>query len=163
VSRDRTWRSFEKRNDGYFPVAADKSHARIIWDCSWSNEGDIFATASRDKTVKIWSPKAGSDRWPALATLKFQEAATAVAFCSLDSKKRLLAVGLETGEILIYCSLRSTPEKWDLMHSIDRGIAHVDQIHRLAWQSTEDAIKKHLASCSEDGTLRILIVRVEVD
>ncbi|KIJ20201.1 hypothetical protein PAXINDRAFT_160820 [Paxillus involutus ATCC 200175] len=166
VSRDRTWRSFEKRDEGYVPVAADKSHARIIWDCSWSREGDVFATASRDKTVKIWSPKAGSDRWPALATLKFKEAATAVAFCSLDSKKiarRLLAVGLETGEILIHHGSRSAPEHWDLVHSIGRGIAHIAQIHRLAWRSTDDPTKKHLASCSEDGTLKILIVQVDVN
>ncbi|KIK97989.1 hypothetical protein PAXRUDRAFT_806166 [Paxillus rubicundulus Ve08.2h10] len=163
VSRDRTWRSFEKRNESYFPVAADKSHARIIWDCSWSREGDIFATASRDKTVKIWLPKAGSDRWPALATLKFKEAATAVAFCSLDPQKRLLAVGLETGEILIHYNLRSAPEHWELVHSIGRGIAHIAQIHRLAWRSTGDPSKEHLASCSEDGTLKILIVQVDVN
>ena len=36
---------------GYTPVAADKSHGRIIWDCAWVHEGDVFATASRDKTV----------------------------------------------------------------------------------------------------------------
>lgn len=36
---------------GYMPVAADKTHGRIIWDCAWAMEGDIFATASRDKTV----------------------------------------------------------------------------------------------------------------
>lgn len=71
VSRDRTWRSFERRDDdtcppqatwsshdscpsaGYYPVAADKSHARIIWDCAWSLEGDVFATASRDRTVRV--------------------------------------------------------------------------------------------------------------
>ncbi|KAF9226501.1 WD40 repeat-like protein [Gyrodon lividus] len=163
VSRDRTWRSFEKRAEGYFPIAADESHARIIWDCSWSSEGDIFATASRDKTVKIWSPRAGSDRWPALAILKCKEAATAVAFCSLDSEKRLLAVGVETGEIHIYNGLRSAPENWELVHSIGRGVAHIGQIHRLAWRSTDERTKKHLASCSEDGTLKILIVQVDLD
>ena len=36
---------------GYVPVAAEKSHARIIWDCAWSAEGDIFATVSRDQLV----------------------------------------------------------------------------------------------------------------
>ena len=37
--------------EGYSFVAADKSHTRIIWDCAWAHEGDVFATASRDKTV----------------------------------------------------------------------------------------------------------------
>ena len=39
-------------NKGYAPVAFDKSHGRIIWDCAWSAEGGLFATASRDKTVR---------------------------------------------------------------------------------------------------------------
>ncbi|KAL1738694.1 WD40-repeat-containing domain protein, partial [Schizophyllum fasciatum] len=52
VSRDRTWRLFARQDDGgYTPIAADKSHGRIIWDCAWAHEGDVFATASRDKTV----------------------------------------------------------------------------------------------------------------
>ena len=38
---------------GYHLVAADKSHGRIIWDCAWAHEGDVFATASRDKTVSL--------------------------------------------------------------------------------------------------------------
>ena len=36
---------------GYIPITAEKAHARIIWDCGWAIEGDVFATASRDKTV----------------------------------------------------------------------------------------------------------------
>jgi len=79
VSRDRSWRLYERQGDAtgnkpvpyhigsdkntdglasyhsvdpkYTLVTADKSHARIIWDCAWSAEGDVFATASRDKTV----------------------------------------------------------------------------------------------------------------
>ncbi|KAL4081815.1 WD40-repeat-containing domain protein [Scleroderma yunnanense] len=164
VSRDRTWKAFARKdNAGYVPVATDKSHARIIWDCSWSSEGDIFATASRDKTVKVWAPIVGSSRWPALATLKFKEAATAVAFCSIDDDRRLLAVGLETGEILIHSGSRSSPNKWELGLSISRRTAHIDQIHKLAWNATERAEIKQLLSCSEDGTLKITIVQVGVD
>ena len=37
--------------DGFVPVAAEKAHARIIWDCAWAHEGDVFVTAARDKTV----------------------------------------------------------------------------------------------------------------
>ncbi|KAH7930113.1 WD40 repeat-like protein [Leucogyrophana mollusca] len=164
VSRDRTWRLFERGDNGYLPIAADKSHARIIWDCAWSSEGDAFATASRDKTVKIWAPRNEAGKWTALTTLKFKEAATSTAFCPADeSGRRWLAVGLETGEILVHSSLRATAANWDLVLSINTRSAHIDHVHKLAWRSTEDPNKKQLASCSEDGTLKILIVQVGVD
>lgn len=71
---------------GYTPVAADKSHGRIIWDCAWSTEGDVFATASRDKTVKIWSRDNGT--WTAVVIIKTQQPATAVAFAPTNERKR---------------------------------------------------------------------------
>lgn len=40
-------------NEGFTPLCSDKSHARVIWDCAWASEGDIFATAARDKTVRV--------------------------------------------------------------------------------------------------------------
>lgn len=167
VSRDRTWRLFEKKENGYMPIAADKSHGRIIWDCAWSCEGDLFATASRDKTVKIWKQHSDSDpaRWGAITTMKFEEAATAVTFCSAgaDAQERWLAVGLETGEIKIYSSLMSTPDQWTPLLTIDSNLAHVDQINHLAWRATDNPSRKQLASCSEDGTLKVLIVQFEID
>ncbi|KAG1874502.1 WD40-repeat-containing domain protein [Suillus subalutaceus] len=150
----------------YVPVAADKSHGRIIWDCAWSCEGDLFATASRDKTVKIWKESSGSAaRWGAITTMKFEEAATAVAFCSVgaDAQERWLAVGLETGEIKIYSSLMSTPDQWTPVLTIDSNLAHVDQINHLAWRATDNPSRKQLASCSEDGTLKVLIVQFEIN
>ncbi|OJA16969.1 hypothetical protein AZE42_00596 [Rhizopogon vesiculosus] len=165
VSRDRTWRLFEKGVNGYLPVAADKSHGRIIWDCAWSCEGDIFATASRDKTVKIWKHNSDPGRWGAITTMKFEEAATAVAFSSAgaDAHERWLAVGLETGDIKVYSNLMSTPDQWTLVLTIGSDLAHVDQINRLAWRATDNPSMKQLASCSEDGTLKVLIVHVVVD
>jgi hypothetical protein len=38
--------------EGHIPLSSDKHHSRVIWDCAWALEGDIFATAARDKTVK---------------------------------------------------------------------------------------------------------------
>lgn len=58
VSRDRTWRLFKKTDDkeAFEPLASAKAHERIVWDCAWVVEPGVtgFATASRDKTVRIF-------------------------------------------------------------------------------------------------------------
>ncbi|KAF8192540.1 WD40-repeat-containing domain protein [Pholiota molesta] len=135
VSRDRSWRLFEvQEHGGYEPIAADKSHGRIIWDCAWSL-----------RTVKIW--KRLKENWHAVNTIKLPQPATALAFSPEENGQRLLAVGLETGEVAIYSSSSSTPETWHEHEIISSRLAHVDHIHRMGWRPFED------------GTLRILEVR----
>jgi len=96
------------------------------------------------------------------------DAATAVAFSPTDcDQRRRVAIGLESGHILIYSS-SANPSEWQLELTVDSSSAHVDQIHRIAWRPliTKEAggriIKKQLASCSEDHTLRILSVLLKV-
>jgi len=164
VSRDRTWRLFQKEESGYVPIAMDKSHTRIIWDCAWAPNGTVFATASRDKTVKIWQPLDGNVvKWKAMADFKLAEAATTVAFAPLDElNERTLAIGLETGNILLFTSTDGV--NWRMSLEIDAGLAHIDHIHQLAWrpgkQTTED---RQIASCAEDGTLKIYAVHRDVN
>ncbi|KAF8231867.1 WD40 repeat-like protein [Tricholoma matsutake] len=164
VSRDRSWQLFEFQNPGAFvPVAADKSHGRIIWDCAWAAEGYIFATASRDKTVKIWS-RGDSSNWKTVATIKTNVAATAVDFSTtIASVRHQLAIGLESGEVLIYSNLHSSAEIWSLDVTIPPRTAHVDQIHRLRWHDGDLPGQSMLASCSEDGTIRVLIVQSAIE
>ncbi|KAI0721823.1 WD40 repeat-like protein [Cerioporus squamosus] len=168
VSRDRTWRLFEKSEDGYVPIAADKSHGRIIWDCAWAPEGDVFATASRDKTVKIWQrPGETGQKWTAVATIQAGAAATAVAFAPdhPESKSRTLAIGLESGEILICRSPREIASQWTNVLTIEKRLAHIDHIHRLAWRPSNrgEDIPHQLASCGEDGTLKLLTVHIAAE
>ncbi|KAF4619125.1 hypothetical protein D9613_005202 [Agrocybe pediades] len=116
VSRDRSWRLFAlQEGQSFSPVAFDKSHGRIIWDCAWSPEGDIFATASRDKTVRVW--KQSEKNWNAITTIKTPQPATAVAFYPKLGNKRWLTIGLETGEILLYAGSHSSAE-WVLVETI---------------------------------------------
>lgn len=163
VSRDRSWRLYEyKEDNGYIPVAADRTHARIIWDCAWAPEGVAFATASRDKTVKVWQPKVADnfEQWAAVATLKTVEAATALTFAPKSTDGRsTLAIGLENGAILIYSCPQDNWVDWRLDLTIDSSTAHVDHIHRLECRPCTNDAGMQLASCSEDNTLKILTVR----
>nr|GAT54077.1 predicted protein [Mycena chlorophos] len=161
VSRDRTWRLFEADGDkGFLPVASDKSHGRIIWDCAWARESNIFATASRDKTVKIWHQAAEASQWTVSQTFKLNDAATAVDFSPLDAHNcRYLAIGLENGTVLVYAQ---ESEQWKLHCSLDPH--HVGKIHRLCWRPSpkSDTLRARveLASCSEDGTLMIVQIAI---
>ena len=90
--------------------------------------------------VKIWNLNDG--KWKAKSTLATGQPATAVAFTSLKKNKRFvfsrirtytrndmacrrryLAVGLESGEILIYSALSSSVEDWQLNVKIDSRYA----------------------------------------
>jgi len=57
VSRDRHFCLYKRTEDAKMPfrlVLKHKAHSRIIWGCSWSPCGNLFATGSRDKRVKVW-------------------------------------------------------------------------------------------------------------
>ena len=107
VGRDRQWAVFEKdgiRPEGYsLKHSNPKAHARMILDACWAplQAGRVFATAGRDKTVKIWK-----------MNTKVTECTTTVAAPSpvstvdispqLWPKDMMVAIGTETGNIILH-------------------------------------------------------------
>ena len=96
-------------------------------------------------------------------------------------RRRHLAIGLESGDIVIYSNkVGSSASDWGTELSIDTrfgtfhghfpyiyvlfrfSMAHVDHIHRLSWRPMVGS-SSELASCGEDGTLRILKVQLTTD
>ena len=85
-------------------------HTRIVWGCAWSPDDAVFATCSRDKTVRLWSystqPLSATTHSNLLTA--FPTAVTAVAFAptytSSSSAARCyqLAVGSDTGDIFVW-------------------------------------------------------------
>jgi elongator complex protein 2 len=153
VSRDRSWRMYRRKEDvdsGQEPFELEcvgqEAHSRIIYDVAWIDD-ERFATASRDKTVKIWQTQREGHPINALVTLTLPGPVTAVA---VQPKRRAMAIGLESGAIHTY--LADTHESWQ--HRIATGDLHADALSELAWQPNANE-KLMLASASEDGMIRL--------
>ncbi|TKY88405.1 hypothetical protein EX895_002757 [Sporisorium graminicola] len=165
-SRDRSWRMFERvaasSCDGevrFVPFTGERSHARIIWDCAWSTDiarPYVFATASRDKTIKIFElelEKAASDKpFALLQTVKFDEALTSIAF----GADLVLAVGKEDGGVEILQRKSAQSQEWTTSLNVPDMAS--EQINQLAFRPAvlDDGDDAVLASASEDGIVRLV-------
>ena len=107
-SRDRGWAVFRRKADGS-PIyelnfANPKGHSRMILGVAWapSSIGVVFATAGRDKTIKIWSITENND-YILDSSLTQGCAVTSVDFLkSVRGGHITLAAGNEMGKITIY-------------------------------------------------------------
>lgn len=129
VGRDRQWTVFERREvkeredkAGPYQIQASnpKGHSRMILDAAWAppTAATCFATASRDKSVKIWV--AENNSFTCQATAIVSSSATAVTFLPQCLHGLLhLAVGTEYGEISLYL-FEPFAVKVDVFYTFDK-------------------------------------------
>jgi elongator complex protein 2 len=106
VGRDRQWAVFEKSEKGYELSEANvKGHARMILDAAWMPvERRAFATAGRDKLIKLWGKNSDDTGFVCINTITAEFPVTAVDIVDtiLQDKATYLAVGTEIGQLLVY-------------------------------------------------------------
>jgi elongator complex protein 2 len=107
VGRDRQWAVFQRVGEGkaeYKLLEQNlKGHSRMILDAAWApGEGKVFATAGREKTVKIWARD--ETEFTCRTTITEEHPVTAVDFMDalMCDGKAYLAVGTEVGRLRIY-------------------------------------------------------------
>ncbi|CAL4060202.1 unnamed protein product, partial [Meganyctiphanes norvegica] len=169
VSRDRTWAIFTQEDlpeSGITYKLEDSSrvkstmHSRIIWSCAWLPDSSRFATASRDKSVRIW--KQEEKEWMKEAQLNKDNEITAIAVRSVPStdsegEEVFIALGLVNGEIHIhkynYKTCTFFEEFLQLSH------VHHKTVRRLQFKpSAADDSNSHpvvLASCGDDKAVHL--------
>uniref|UniRef100_A0A674DGM1 Elongator complex protein 2 n=1 Tax=Salmo trutta TaxID=8032 RepID=A0A674DGM1_SALTR len=163
VSRDRTW-SLWRRDDPaatttntephfslYTSTRKDTAvHTRIIWSCDWSADNKYFVTSSRDKKVIVWGDCSSSEASvtpdeppvirPCSSILDVGDSATAVSFCPIlcPGNSYLLAVGLESGQVLLYKWERieepAGASDWTRYGETDSSQSHSLTVKRLRWR-----------------------------
>lgn len=124
VGRDRQWAVYEKDEEN--PVSYQlkysntKGHNRMILSATWApaSAGRVFATAGRDKIVKIW--KLQREEFKFETSVPTAAAATSTDFLpTLVVDQVILAVGTEDGDLLV---LRLSVNSLELQasHTISR-------------------------------------------
>lgn len=172
VGRDRQWAVFARDSEvrtQYTLLAANpKGHSRMILDCAWLPSVDeyIFATAGRDKSVKIWRLDPVGRGAELVSSVTGASSITAVAFrqqasnSDVEGGGYILAVGSEDGSVA-ECAVRTGKEGVQTgdVQQLARPLCPSKSISRLAWRPGrpgQPPATAQLAVASEDGSLRLL-------
>ncbi|KAG5981342.1 hypothetical protein E4U55_003020 [Claviceps digitariae] len=165
VGRDRQWAVFERDTSEqamYKMLQSNlKGHSRMILDAAWApSNSPLFATAGRDKQVRIWSAKKASEsgqlEFSQSAALSCSASVTAVDFLPLDVDGTLvLAVGTEAGKISTCLLDEQGSSITELEPPAEFNLPKA--ILRLAWRPIKAGISTTytLAVAGEDGSLRL--------
>ncbi|ROW05965.1 hypothetical protein VPNG_08488 [Cytospora leucostoma] len=200
VGRDRQWAVFRRNEDvqkeGDMPYelfqAEPKGHTRMILDAAWAPlrpdfpAQRVFATAGRDKLVKVWatteagvpSTAESQDTQTEGASFKLVHTSkpSAASVTAVDFVPRLyrdkylvLAAGNETGLIdLHFFSVDDAPGSSFLHFSSSESMSSLvlpKPIRQLAWRPCKDEEGKdkfELAIAGDDSSLRIYETALKV-
>ena len=142
--------------DGWRLMTRFKAHDREIFAASWAPCGTVFATAGRDKKIKLW--RVVGDECELDSELpKFSAAPTAVAFATDPTASKTLAVGFDDGAIEIH--VQDSSSAWTLAASASGDERHGACVRALAWRPGSAVV---LASGGDDNAVHVYDLRPEL-
>ncbi|KAK1835421.1 WD40-repeat-containing domain protein [Podospora conica] len=169
VGRDRQWVVWERtggEEGGYTLLQAEaKGHSRMILDAAWAEGGRVFATAGRDKMVKVWVRREEGGKFVLGLAVAQEHAVTALDFAAGGEEGRMvLAVGTEAGRLVVLVLKMSGEGEVVVEETVEvpRELWLPRAVMQLAWRPTraEGGKGRELAVAGEDGSLRIYDVAV---
>ncbi|RMZ87222.1 hypothetical protein DV736_g5551, partial [Chaetothyriales sp. CBS 134916] len=173
VGRDRKWCIFAQDPDSkeWKPKqSTQKAHTRMILDCAWSPVGGFpfFATAGRDRSIKIWQGPRFDDasEFSLGSEIKRKAAVTAVDFnCDQEEEYAILAAGEDDGTISIHLFSIDDPTKVIKTVDLPVHLCPSKAVNRLAWRGNwvrrcGEGVGMQLAVASADSSLRVFRVDI---
>ncbi|PWY83048.1 6PF2K-domain-containing protein [Aspergillus heteromorphus CBS 117.55] len=161
VGRDRQWAIYQRSGNepSIFSLLTSnpKGHSRMILHATWAPTPatPIFATAGRDKSVKLWQKV--EDSFECKCTIPLKTPVTALSFLPrVYNGSFYLAAGEESGAISVHQIVVESLETSHLV-SVDKLTSPSKAITQLSWRPVleETASGFALAVASEDTSTRI--------
>ncbi|KAJ4302243.1 Elongator subunit elp2 [Collariella sp. IMI 366227] len=140
-----------------------KGHTRMILDAAWAPTGAsgerVFATAGRDKQVKIWVRREEGGQFELGKAVAEEHPVTALDFVPelTGDGLMLLAVGTESGKVLVL-SLKVAGGEVEVVSTVAvrPELCLPKAVMQLAWRPTREGQQgRELAIAGEDGSLRV--------
>lgn len=137
-------------------------HEERVWSVAWHPTEPLLASASGDKTVRIWGPHIQNPtQWVQLAVLEGEHQRT-VRHVSWSPSGSLLAAASFDGTVSLWRRDEGTSAGQEDDEQEVRGVlsmthvgvleGHENEVKCCAW-IPDDCLDKHLATCSRDRTV----------
>ncbi|CAH8586833.1 unnamed protein product [Schistosoma haematobium] len=171
-----------------YPIKG-QSHSRIIWTCAWSPDDKYFFTGSRDSSIYCWNAtvkiQKSTDCLPPEALRRLDiykelgKSVTAIdvcesfnSECSSNLHSYLMAVGLESGNIILLklCETGSSERffTWSIVLNFPPDWCHVPgkRLRQISFSPQKDNYLKtsikYMATSGDDGIVRIFKINIKL-
>lgn len=191
VGRDRQWAVFAREEADQGPATEEssgfrllqanpKAHTRMLLDAAWAPLGSrtgkrdgaeskpvhVFATAGRDKQVKVWMRKGAEGKFEAATTIPEEHPVTAIDFLPRprEDGSLVLAMGTERGKLsVLILSIEDGSAVVASRMDVPSDLCLRKAVLQLAWRPIRSGPQARgagneaaeLAIAGEDGTVRI--------
>ncbi|KAK7492706.1 hypothetical protein BaRGS_00016011 [Batillaria attramentaria] len=162
-SYDDTIRMFREDNDDWCCFSTLKSHSSTVWSIAFDKTGSRLASCSDDKTVSIWQeyPPGNEEgivtmdndpAWKCVCTIGgYHSRAVYDIDWSHLTNDIVTACGDDTVRVFREeCGCDKNQPSFSLVASLRK--AHSQDVNSVMWNP---AVEGMLASCSDDGTVKI--------
>jgi cytosolic iron-sulfur protein assembly protein CIAO1 len=126
-------------------VSTLKGHKDRVWQLSWSPDGEILASCSGDKTVKLWKINSTSNEFECVDTLDSKHNKT-IRCLDWSPNGKYLAIGGFDSFITIW---KKTSSKLVFVTKLE---GHENEVKSVSWSHFGET---KLASCSRDKSIWI--------
>jgi len=174
VGRDRQWAVFvrDEAAPAMYRILTSnpKGHARMILDCSWAPGVRAFATAGRDKAVKLWRLNdEGTAECSTSITARASVTAVAFALQANAAGELHVAYGTEEGGIEI-ATLDGQSLQVRSSYTLPLALCPSKAINGLRWRPYQEGdgtglpdslTGQQLAAVSDDTSVRIYNINID--